>query len=525
MSPARFKGNQTSMSDMAPQQAPIMFEHLQHGGDLTVCQVIHAVLKASGAGGLTKKEIVSVIRVVYPGRGFAESTVSHCLSRSRDFRKMKSQGKTRGRWVLTGTCNGVQKGATTDSRTPTRFDRISTPITHDYIKSGAGHFTIRNACHAVLNASAEGSLTTDEIEVIIRTYYDNKQFARSTLDSTLSRLEDFSQVFLYGKAPGRWFLSGTMTGINWTNAIQKTGSRGTPDPALSSDAARVATGEDTPPTADLPYNSKTEEVEAHYFPDLAPPAQTFSSSLLSSGSLGSDHPPRTDGAVGPFRGTGGPTPRYQPYPVTKTPKKRKYADLGIQLGTTVPLPNTTSSFDHYNCNTEELAVKFDALQLSPPLPAPTSQQLLDVPLALPHAPASFGSWSLNEAETYGLAAPYQGDLGSNNADHTSYWESFSDGSSPVPILLQDLADVNGNMTPKTGYSIMMTEQQIAHNEWPQVAGQAYEEVYTARLESYPHALILGDKNPFDQNLSHPDVYGAGFPLEITFGYQQWVLHN
>ncbi|KAG8903805.1 hypothetical protein FRC01_008982, partial [Tulasnella sp. 417] len=293
-------------------------------------------------------------------------------------------------------------------------------------------------------------------------------------------------------------------GIDWTEAIQTTESCGTPHSPLPSGDASVSTDDENPPAADLPYNSKTEEIEAQFSPDPALPSPNFSSPLLPDLNLGSDQPPRTGGAVGPCRGTGRPTPRYQPYSAPKTPKKHKHADLAIQLGTTVPPPNTTSAFDLNNCNTEELAGELDALQLSPlPTPAPcfsTSQPSSDVPLTLPHPPASFYSWSPNEAETYDLATPCQGDLGCNNASHTNYSGSFSDGSSRVPILLQDLAYVNGS-------SIMTTEPQILHNGWPQVAGPAYEEITTAHLERYPDGRIVGDRNPFHQTLAHPDVYG------------------
>ncbi|KAG8903439.1 hypothetical protein FRC01_009199 [Tulasnella sp. 417] len=345
---------------------------------------------------------------------------------------------------------------------------------------------------------------------------------QSTLASTLSREGDFRQYFPHGKGPGRWFLTGIIRGIDWTETIQTTESCGTPHSPLPSGDSSVTTDDENPPAADLPYNNKTEEIEAQS-PDPALPSPNFSSPLLPDLNFGSDQPPRAGGAVGPCRGTGRPTSRYQPYSTTKLPKKHKHADLAIQLGTTVPLLNTTSSFDLNNCNTEELAGKLDALQLSPlPTPAPcfsTSQPSSDVPLTLPHAPASFCSWSPNGAETYGLAAPYQGDLGFNNADHTSYLGSFSDGSCPVANLLQDLADVNGNMAPKTGYPIMTAEQQILHNEWPQVTSQAYEEIYAPHLESHPHGpnrLLLGDKNPFDQIPGYPDVFGAGFPVDITF---------
>ncbi|KAG9048618.1 hypothetical protein FS837_012393 [Tulasnella sp. UAMH 9824] len=251
-------------------------------------KLIHAVLNASDDRGLTTREVVKDIRRHFPKQQFTQANVSYSLSHSQDFEQVGFGGKGLRRWILTGKSDGVKRrNGMTARHSPTTFDRKVTRLTLGVVDSEHCRFATWKGCHAVINASPEGCLTTREVEEALRLRYPDRVIKRSTVRYNLTESEDFKQVYLEGKTPGRWFLTGKVKGINRTNrnrVMEPQTSTAVFSPGDddrdyddSDDDDDIATPPDTPPAAGLPYPSKTEEIEAQYSPD-----PTFSSPTLSS---------------------------------------------------------------------------------------------------------------------------------------------------------------------------------------------------------------------------------------------------
>ncbi|KAG8901041.1 hypothetical protein FRC00_009423 [Tulasnella sp. 408] len=207
----------------------------------SVWQACHVALNASAEGHLTTDELEKAIRSHYPEKKFqsvstvqspkssdrhlvirlSQSTLIQKLSQSGDFAQVFPDGKTPGRWFLTGQTNGSEKSGANDF-SPDVFERHYTRITFEYLTLlKPAEISVRKACHAVLNASKEGCLTTEELVVAMCFHYPEKVFQRSTLSYTLSHSKDFAQVFPGGKTPGRWFLTDEAEGAESANAIAR----------------------------------------------------------------------------------------------------------------------------------------------------------------------------------------------------------------------------------------------------------------------------------------------------------------
>ncbi|KAG8901242.1 hypothetical protein FRC00_008286 [Tulasnella sp. 408] len=148
--------------------------------------------------------------------------------------------------------------------TPDTFVLQRTGVTFDYIASSlAGNCTVWQACHAILNDSAEGCLTTEEIEMAIRWHYPHKDSQRTTLSNTLSQSEDFAQVFLGGKTPGRWFLTGEAKGVGRANAPRRTPKRSDSDGTSSTSDSNydVVTDQDSASISESPFPTTPNRFE------------------------------------------------------------------------------------------------------------------------------------------------------------------------------------------------------------------------------------------------------------------------
>ncbi|KIO29633.1 hypothetical protein M407DRAFT_226787 [Tulasnella calospora MUT 4182] len=254
----------------------ITFDYIAsfQAGYCTVWQACHAVLNASAEGCLPTDELESAIRSHYPAKDFQRNTLSQKLSQSEDFAQVFPGGKAPGRWFLTGETRGGERNTVNGFYLPNTFVRQYTYITFGYITSlRSNDISVWKACHAILNASAEGCLTTDEIETAIRLHYPEKDFQRTTLSNYLSHSEDFSQVFLEGKTPGRWFLTGEARGIRRANASGRTPNRSDSDGTSYTSASDrdVATVRDSPLILESPFPTTPDSHTIGYQSDASSP--------------------------------------------------------------------------------------------------------------------------------------------------------------------------------------------------------------------------------------------------------------
>lgn len=396
----------------------------------TLWKVIHAVLNASADGCLTTKDVENAIRWHYPLQHFTQANVSHSLSHSRDFKQVGHGGRGRRRWTLTGKSDGVKgRRVMAVSRSPTMFVRRYTHFTLPYVALESGRVATWKACHVVLNASAEGCLTTKQVEEALRSVYPGRTIKRSTLSYNLSESQDFKQVYLEGKAPGRWFLTGEVKGITRTNAIREM------DPYWASgrsddddDGSGAVTLRDTPPASDFPYPSKTEEIEAQYSPEptFSSPTLSLSPSTVTSTkiTLSTLLPPSR--AFNYSLVTSGCLPEYQ-----SCPESYEYY-FANQLNT-VPAQDTASSACPNNYMNEESFSALDTLPGSlgpspPPYSLSNDHLLSNTPPAPTLTPGDVFIWTQNGVEPHLPTASYPRDLRSNAAETPNHIGSFGEGN-------------------------------------------------------------------------------------------------
>ncbi|KAG9048620.1 hypothetical protein FS837_012395 [Tulasnella sp. UAMH 9824] len=249
------------------QWTDVTFDYIASflAGNCTVWQACHAVLNASDEGCLTTDELESAIRSRYPAKDFQRNTLSQKLSQSEDFAQVFLGGRTPGRWFLTGETKGGERNTVNGFYVPKTFVRKHTYVTFRYIASlRSNDVSIWKACHATLNASPEGCLTTEEIEIAIRFHYPLKEFQKTTLSNTLSQSEDFAQVFLGGKTPGRWFLTGGAEGVGRNNASRRTPKRsdsnGTSSTSDSNYDAATDRDSESIPESPLPTTPNSRDI-------------------------------------------------------------------------------------------------------------------------------------------------------------------------------------------------------------------------------------------------------------------------
>ncbi|KAG8901241.1 hypothetical protein FRC00_008285 [Tulasnella sp. 408] len=118
---AKAEINDSGNQDMINRQST------QHGvGDIkkgpALWKLIHAVLNASTKRGLTTKEVVGALRHHFPEQHFTQSTVCYNLTQSEDFKQVYPEGKTPGRWFLTGEVRGINR------TNPVRAMELQLPI-------------------------------------------------------------------------------------------------------------------------------------------------------------------------------------------------------------------------------------------------------------------------------------------------------------------------------------------------------------------------------------------------------------
>ncbi|KIO29627.1 glycosyltransferase family 39 protein [Tulasnella calospora MUT 4182] len=316
---------------------------------------------------------------------------------------------------------------------PNMLIGIRTPITLDYIAQlNHREFAIWKACHAVLNEKENMGLTTNEIEEAIHSHYSDKRFTRNTLSHILSQSEDFVQPSRQGKIPAKWFLTGTVKGV------EKSGARRA---RKAAEAAGMVSGDGNDgdfgyglemPILELPYPINAEHVNDRYSPpstfplstSLLPPQTDMKATIGLSPSLTRrETRPKSIG-----RGTGG----YHPYDQSFRATVQHPADIedhfksnyASQLNSVPPL-EITSTISSQLYPSQELNPMFGGLQ---GLPTPPSENLLPSnlppvfnthpnPLVAPNPPqTNLSPWMHRSpypatANPFVPGVPYSGNLG------------------------------------------------------------------------------------------------------------------
>ncbi|KAG8934570.1 hypothetical protein FRC00_012044 [Tulasnella sp. 408] len=445
---------------------------------------IHAVLNASANGYLTTREVMRDIRRYFPEQPFTKTNVSYSLSHSQDFQQVGVGGRGCRPWTLTGKSDGVtRKGVTTVSRGPMTFVRKFTDLTVDYLDSKPGKIAVWETCHAVLNASDKGCLSTKDIAEGLRSYWPRRTINRNTLNHTLSRSNDFKQVYLEGKAPGLWVLTGKAEGVNRTNAIRALEPCGTTGIIFagdnsddSDDDEELATLRDTPPTAELPYPSKTEEIEAQYSPDPTFSSPTLSPSLPASTQTTFASLPHSGGAVYYPRFISGTTASYQFYPVLENAEPHENPHLESHFKTVHSQEMASPTYPGNYTSENVFAARLDALSgyfgSSPPPYSVSNEPMSSNTSSIPNLtrPNVF-LWNPNNVEPYPPSIPYLEDLGFGPQNDIG---SFSGGTISTSIPDDDFVQEHrfgeylGGWLPDTNiplpsYSTTVTSQQGVPN--------------------------------------------------------------
>ncbi|KIO29628.1 hypothetical protein M407DRAFT_6061 [Tulasnella calospora MUT 4182] len=472
------------------------------GPSSALWKVIHAVLNASPEGRLGTREVENAIRMHFPKQRFTKSNINYSLSHSGDFKLVGSAGKSPRRWILTGKSDGVKRrGVMSIRHTPTKFDRTNTHFTLDYVASQPGSVATWKMCHcvdlydasAVLNASPDGCFSTKEMKEALDLHYPDRMIKSSTLSYNLTQSEDFKQVYLEGEAPGRWFLTGKVKGVNRTNAVRAIKSCGASgmlsagdddhsdeddcnedDEDDEGDEKTISARRDTPPAAELPYPSKTEEIEAQYSPDLTCSSPTLPSSLPTSTTIALGSLPLSDARKG----------------VNPTQPMRS------QRGA------NSLSKDHLVRNTS----------------FPPTQ-----------APGSISLWEPNSVQSYLPNSLSSENLRSNTIDIPNHTGAFLRATSPTSFLQDDYVwvDASGefliagntqNTTTKPVYYTTLTDQQGAPNAHRMMMYPSYSETNTPRSDSYDSSAGFGAKIALGNTQPDWGVTTAGPPCGETSPY-------
>ncbi|KAG8972265.1 hypothetical protein FRC05_010208 [Tulasnella sp. 425] len=371
------------------------------------------------------------------------------------------------------------KATVTGSRTPTSFVRKYTHINFTHIASSKpSKFAIWKACHAVLNASVDGCLTTQELENAIRLQYPTNSFVLNTLNHTLSQSDDFSQVFLQGRARGHWFLTGKTRGVE--KAAAKKARKLAEAASMSSTNSNDA---DNLPINQLPYPIKMEgNSPAPTLPSLTPLTPPLPSRARTTRSP----PPRSVRGVNLSEAVARPSGAYRPYVPPSAVQalvglgQSIHLDVGSQFNDIPPLeiPSFATSI---NSSSEELSAMRDALQ-GPPLPPPMQvppQDLLpkdDVYSNMPPSPdptqAIFDFIIFDPPFPQGADplvpdVSYHGDLGVNTVAPQSFDSSIPQAPPQEELLKgHDFWKLPEENVFKTALKLMPCGTAIAQEDLP-----------------------------------------------------------
>ncbi|KAG8921748.1 hypothetical protein FRC01_014914 [Tulasnella sp. 417] len=507
-------------------------------------KVIHAVIDASLEGGLTTREVENDIRWHFPEQRFTRANVRYSLSHSRDFRQVVFGGNHRRRWTLTGKSDGVKrKNVKAVRHTPTTFVRRFTHFNLHDMTPKSSKFSMWKGCHAVLNASDYGHLTTSEVEEALRPLYPNRTIKKSTISNILTLSKDFRQVYPDGKTPGRWFLTGEVNGISRTKACQGmetcmatstepagdvdySGDHGDGDGGDSGDDDAV-TLRDTPPAAELPYPSKTEEMEAQYSPDSTFSSPRSSPPLPISTKIAPMSLLRSDGQVSYYQSDRCRLTRHELGPAPGTMQTYQSPHFESQLRT-ISVQQMPSPVYPNNYTSEEYFTATDGLPaLSQPPPPPYSLSEND---QLWSDTCNTTFRNTNGVEPYLPPTPYPGNSSSNPAETLHYialfnegnistsfpWDNFVWGPGAGELQRVGITETNA-ATPV--YSPAMIDQQGVLNVYRMhmMARPTYTE-NTPCSGSYNSGAVYGYWNALEENQAMRAVATSEPPFGESLHY-------